>query len=251
MLYPMSAATDVIPSLAERLVHSPRELSMSPSVGIDPEMVGIDSRGGETLAAVTVMYRGGDKDDEPLREIRSMHKPILDTIGPVSFVDWQRQYDILSAYGTGWYTKGGHTKTLSPELVAQMYQNTVEHREVGDPAVPHKVFGWISIGGAANDVADADSAYSGRQAQWHCAFEVPFASREKGERIIDWAREAWKKTELVLDMSTSYVNTSGDEVGPVENIYGAEKLQRLRAVKTTYDPTNFFHLNNNIPPLDT
>jgi FAD/FMN-containing dehydrogenase len=31
-------------------------------------------------------------------------------------------------------------------------------------------------------------------------------------------------------------------------VYGAEKLARLRALKTKFDPTNFFHHNANITP---
>ena len=34
----------------------------------------------------------------------------------------------------------------------------------------------------------------------------------------------------------------------VRQAYGAEKYDRLQALKRKYDPDNFFRLNQNIPP---
>ena len=50
--------------------------------------------------------------------------------------------------------------------------------------------------------------------------------------------------------SGRYVNYLGeDEVGdPVPSAYGPN-YHRLQELKTKYDPTNFFHVNQNIRPL--
>jgi DNA-binding LytR/AlgR family response regulator len=34
----------------------------------------------------------------------------------------------------------------------------------------------------------------------------------------------------------------------VQQSYGSQKYGRLTALKSKYDPTNFFRLNQNIPP---
>jgi FAD/FMN-containing dehydrogenase len=34
----------------------------------------------------------------------------------------------------------------------------------------------------------------------------------------------------------------------VRDAYGARKYGRLRELKRKYDPDNFFHMNQNIPP---
>jgi FAD/FMN-containing dehydrogenase len=46
-----------------------------------------------------------------------------------------------------------------------------------------------------------------------------------------------------------YLNYLGDDepADAVARAYG-DNYQRLRQLKTKYDPTNFFHLNQTIPP---
>ena len=48
---------------------------------------------------------------------------------------------------------------------------------------------------------------------------------------------------------TRYVNFLADEgEAGVRSAYEAESFGRLQRLKAQYDPTNFFHLNQNIPP---
>ena len=47
----------------------------------------------------------------------------------------------------------------------------------------------------------------------------------------------------------AYVNFLMEEGNArVQQSYGSEKYGRLTALKRKYDPTNFFRLNQNIPP---
>jgi len=64
---------------------------------------------------------------------------------------------------------------------------------------------------------------------------------------IAWTREFWAALKALL-ADASYVNYIGDEGEEgVRTSYGA-KLDRLVALKTKYDPGNFFHVNQNIKP---
>lgn len=47
----------------------------------------------------------------------------------------------------------------------------------------------------------------------------------------------------------TYTNfMSADDEGRVRDSYGSAKYARLAQLKERYDPTNFFRLNQNIPP---
>ena len=67
-----------------------------------------------------------------------------------------------------------------------------------------------------------------------------------GAAHSDWARAA---IATASDASTgrAYVNFLGDP-GTARTSYGEETYARLVSLKDRYDPTNVFHLNQNVPP---
>jgi FAD/FMN-containing dehydrogenase len=51
-------------------------------------------------------------------------------------------------------------------------------------------------------------------------------------------------------VNAAYVNYIGDEGADGLRIsYGEEKFARLAAIKSKYDPTNLFRMNQNIAPV--
>jgi hypothetical protein len=64
---------------------------------------------------------------------------------------------------------------------------------------------------------------------------------------ISWIRAIFKKLRPAMKPGV-YVNfMSGDEQDRVPEAYH-QRWDRLVAVKSHYDPTNFFRLNQNVPP---
>ena len=58
-----------------------------------------------------------------------------------------------------------------------------------------------------------------------------------------WAALAPHHTSVYVN----FLMEEGEE--RVRQAYGADKYDRLKALKRKYDPDNFFRLNQNIPPV--
>ncbi len=74
-------------------------------------------------------------------------------------------------------------------------------------------------------------------------------ARQNGQHVA-WVRDAWERLARSSGR-TVYLNYLGqeerDDAALVRSAFGAN-YDRLVGVKTKYDPTNFFRLNQNIPP---
>ena len=67
------------------------------------------------------------------------------------------------------------------------------------------------------------------------------------DRCVAWARDTYQALGPYLG-TTTYMNYMDDEdADPAAIAYGPN-LDRLRAVKRTYDPDNVFHVNVNVRP---
>lgn len=103
------------------------------------------------------------------------------------------------------------------------------------------------VGGAIARVPTPDSPYANRDAAFDCFPVAIWDDPADDDANMRWARELWS---AVRPYSTGgvYANNLGDEgEDRVRDAYG-ENYARLAALKTRYDPTNLFRLNQNIRP---
>jgi hypothetical protein len=104
-------------------------------------------------------------------------------------------------------------------------------------------------GGAMRQVAPTQSAFGSRRTPYLFSVDAIWDDRTQSESIIAWSRD---QITAMKPYSSGglYVNFSGfGEEGEqlVRAIYG-ENYERLARLKERYDPTNLFHLNQNITP---
>jgi len=96
-------------------------------------------------------------------------------------------------------------------------------------------------------VAEDDTAFTGRAAPFTFNFNAMTETSEGFDQEREWSRAFW--TALQPYHTSVYVNFLMEEgEDRIREAYGAEKWDRLKALKLKYDPDNFFRLNQNIPP---
>jgi hypothetical protein len=106
------------------------------------------------------------------------------------------------------------------------------------------------MGGAINRVAADATAYPHRAAMHNLDVGGEGATMAEGEAVRDWGRAYWAQLEK-FSGNSFYVNSlMDDSAARVQGNYGPN-YERLVALKTKYDPTNFFRLNANIKPKVT
>ena len=81
------------------------------------------------------------------------------------------------------------------------------------------------------------------------SFDTTWTSAADSERCIAWTRAAWESMRP-FGSGSLYLNFAGfgeEKDALVRAGYGAN-YERLVALKTHYDPTNLFRMNQNIKP---
>jgi FAD/FMN-containing dehydrogenase len=137
------------------------------------------------------------------------------------------------------YWKGGFLHRLGPEAI-----DVLAHFAATCPS-PQSQIGLQQMHGAAARVGPTETAFAHRHDQWDCLMLAQWEDAAADEKNIRWARELHAAMASHLERAV-YVNDLGaDEADRVRAAYGAN-YERLLAIKTKYDPGNFFRANQNV-----
>ncbi len=198
---------------------------------------------GQKLFAVSCFCAGtvarGEAALRPLRE--GAVRPAQDQVAPIAYTALQGSADGLFPRTRRYYWKSHFLSGLTDTAIG-----TLLDRFAQVPS-PMSVVGLQLAGGAIARVPGDATAYANRDAAFDC---IPIAIWEdpaQDAANIAWSRSVW---EAMRPFSTGgvYVNNLGDEGEErIRAAYG-RNLDRLAAVKATYDPGNLFRLNQNIRP---
>jgi FAD/FMN-containing dehydrogenase len=243
VFWPMEQAREVLQFHRDWVADCPDELMTivvqrkAPDLPFIPrELVG------KLIIGVTACYCGeiaeGQRVVQPLKEFGS---PVLDLCVPKPYLAHQKMFDPSFRHGNWYYVRSCDVAALSDEVIDVVAEYGLQ---ITSPIT--SVALW-QMGGAVARVDDGATAFNGRHAGFTFNINGNSESADGFDDQRQWARRYWDA--LAPHHTSVYVNflmEEGEE--RVRDAYGAEKYDRLKALKRKYDPTNFFRLNQNISP---
>ena len=197
---------------------------------------------GKLIVGVVCCYAGpveeGEKVVRPMKEFGS---PVVDMCIAKPFVDHQSMLDPSFPHGQWYYFKSCDVDALTDDVI----DITAEHAmRIQSPLTNFPI--WQQ-GGAVARVGEDETAYNGRGAGHTFNIGAATATADGFDEERQWVRDFWSALEPYhKGVYVNFLMEEGED--RVRQAYGAQKYDRLTALKRKYDPENFFRLNQNIPP---
>ncbi|MFI2644003.1 FAD-binding oxidoreductase [Streptomyces sp. NPDC018610] len=184
----------------------------------------------------------GDRLEETLKVVNTPGPPAFHFSTPMPYPDLQRMFDGLLPKGLQWYWRGDFFDAI-PDDAISVHEQYGQNLPTGLSTMH-----LYPVDGAAREVDAGDTAWAYRQATWSGVIAGIDPEPANAGLIRRWCVDYWNDLHP-YSMGGAYINFLGeDESGDrVRGTY-REHYDRLAAVKHTYDPDNFFHANQNIPP---
>jgi FAD/FMN-containing dehydrogenase len=193
------------------------------------------------VCGVLWCYAGAEEDPACLREARAFGRPLLDGVAPMPLPALQSAFDGVYPPGDQWYWRGDFVRELPDEAIDR-------HVEYG-AAMPtwKSTMHLYPIDGAAARVDAEATPWAYRDAKWSQVIVGVDPDPANADVIRQWCVDYWDATHP-YSMGGAYVNFMMDEGQErVQATYG-DNYDRLARIKATYDPDNFFRVNQNIRP---
>lgn len=236
LLYPLEKSKAVLRYFREITQQCPDDLAVAAALLTGPD--------GTPVSGFVICYNGDPNQGEKiLAPIRAFGPPLADAVGPVPFIQHQRMFDAAYPPGQLHYWKSGFMNSLPDEAM----DVAIEHFTRRPSPLSSLMFEHMH--GAASRVPADATAFANRFDQYNFSAFGVWQDAKTNDVNRQWVQDFWQAMQTYLS-GRAYVNYLGQEgAGRVHEAYGPN-YNRLAALKKKYDPTNFFRLNQNIPPAN-
>jgi hypothetical protein len=195
------------------------------------------------VCGIVWCYTGSlEKAESVFKPIRQFGPPILDFVGPIPYPALQSMFTPLYPPGQQWYWRADFVNELSDEAIAQ-------HVKYG-PQMPtwQSTMHLYPINGAVHRIGKKDTAFNYRESTWGSVIAGIDPDPSNKDKISQWTKDYWAALHP-YSAGGAYVNMMMDDEGQ-ERVQASyrDNYARLAEIKKKYDPTNFFHVNQNIQP---
>src|SRR5829696_8633157 len=236
ILHPLDRAKEVAQFYREFTSTSPDELTTHLAFVTSPD--------GQPVVGFIICYSGSlERGEEIIRPLREFGSPVADMAGPMPYTAIQALGGDLYPHGRWNYWKSNFVQELSDKAIDTMIE------QFSAAPSPFCVAAFEHLGGEVSRVGEDETAFGDRSAPYTLIITSGWVDPAETERNVEWARGFWQAMQP-FTLDTVYVNYMDirDEADRIKAAYGAEKYERLVALKNKYDPTNLFRLNKNIQP---
>ena len=196
---------------------------------------------GRPVAGSSLVWTGDPEAGRPYLE----HALELCNPSPVGtritpFLDLQTMADFDFPRGRRYYTKSGYFKDFGSSTIDLLLEALVR--------IPSEIQVELAyLGGAAAQVEPTETAFGDRSAPFIVNLLGSWSEPSADHGHVSWIRGLFNALRPAMKPGV-YVNfMSGDEQDRVPEAY-REHWDRMVAVKSHYDPDNFFRLNQNVLP---
>jgi FAD/FMN-containing dehydrogenase len=243
MMWPLEKAADLLRFWQDLILGAADDLNgwfafvTVPPVAPFPEQYHL-----KKMCAVVWCYTGSlESAEAAFQPIRKFSSPAIDFAGPIPFPVLQTLFDGLYPAGLQWYWRADFFSRYDDKAI------NLHVKYGAQLPTMHSTMHIYPINGAAGRVGKQDTAWGYRDANFAQVIVGVDPDPQNNQRMIDWAKDYWLALHP-YSAGGGYVNMIMDEgADHVKAAYG-DNYTRLAQIKAKYDPSNFFHVNQNIKP---
>lgn len=234
VFHPLERVREALQFFVEFSSEAPDEVSMMAALVTLPD--------GIPAAVLSACYCGPREDgDRVLKRLRSFGTPLADQIQPMSYLAVQSMLDGFFPPGRHHYWKSNLTSRVPDDVLDTMIDFTKRKPS------PFTIAGLQALHGAAGRVPTGETAFAHRGDRFDCLILSQWSHPDEAERNISWTREFHAAVQPHVDAAV-YVNNLGEEPDAVVRAAFGVNYKRLAAIKSKYDPANFFRSTQNVTP---
>ena len=241
--WPLEEAADVLRAYQRLIMEAPEEISgffaflVVPPAPMFPEHLHLK----KVCGVVWCCTGSAEQVEHSLKPMRTMGNPIFDHVGPAPFPVVQSMFDGLYAPGLQWYWRADNFTELSEEAISKH----VEHGS--DLPTMHSTMHLYPVNGAVQRVGKNDTPYSFREALFAQVIVGVDPDPANNEKTTTWCKRYWEALHP-YSAGGAYVNFMMEEGQDRIRATYRDNYDRFVGIKTRYDPSNFFRVNQNIRP---
>lgn len=242
--WPAEEAPKVLAFFRELAAAAPREMTLVAMMRPAPPAPWLPKEmHGKPIVAILACHSGKiENAEKAVAPIKTFGKPIGDILVRRPYAQLQSLLDATQPKGRRYYWKSEYLSQIEPALCDKFMTHAAKI------VSPHSAVIFFQLDGALDELPNEHSAVGNRDARFVLNIAGSWEQAAADQHNLAWARAAWNDMKSFSTGGT-YLNFLTADDGPERtNAALREGIQRLSAIKKTWDPHNVFRTNRNIIP---